>query len=80
VDLVLSDVVMPVMGGRELRERLAAFRPGLPVVWMSGYPQDAALAQDGARKGQLFLQKPVPGDLLIETVRRGLERRVRGPR
>jgi two-component system, cell cycle sensor histidine kinase and response regulator CckA len=80
VDLVLSDVVMPVMGGRELRERLAAIRPGLTVVWMSGYPQDAALAEDGARNGQLFLQKPVPGDLLMETVRRGLERRVRGPR
>ena len=36
--LVLSDVVMPVMGGRELGERLTREHPALPVIWMSGYP------------------------------------------
>ncbi|MBA3258569.1 MAG: PAS domain S-box protein [Gemmatimonadales bacterium] len=73
VDLVISDVVMPVMGGRELGERLAATWPKLPVVWMSGYPRDAAFSEGASRDDQPFLQKPVPGDLLVETVRRALE-------
>lgn len=77
VDLVISDVVMPVMGGRELGERLAATWPELPVVWMSGYPRDAAFSEGVSRDDQPFLQKPVPGDLLVETVRRVLEPQAR---
>ena len=77
VDLVLSDLVMPVMGGRELANRLAAEHPGLPVVWVSGHPKDMAPTDRGSG---LFLQKPLSPDVLVETVARALERRgVRRP-
>ena len=76
VDVVISDLVMPVMGGRELGQRLAADWPELPVIWISGYPRDAALGAGVPREGQRFLQKPVPADLLIGTVRQVLESQV----
>jgi CheY-like chemotaxis protein len=66
VDLVLSDVVMPLMGGRELGARLATDYPDLPVIWMSGYPRDAVFEE---RPGQSFLQKPIPPELLAAAVR-----------
>ena len=47
VDAVLTDVIMPELGGRELVERIAADYPGLPVIWMSGYPRDAAVGDGG---------------------------------
>jgi two-component system, cell cycle sensor histidine kinase and response regulator CckA len=65
---VLSDVVMPVMGGRELGDRLGRERPGLPLVWMSGYPRDAAFAGGAGGLDHPFLQKPIPPELLIQTV------------
>jgi len=83
VDLVLSDLVMPVMGGRELANRLRADYPGLPVVWMSGHPKDAVPVSSDAASAGLFLQKPIAQDMLVETLARALERRgerrVRGP-
>jgi two-component system, cell cycle sensor histidine kinase and response regulator CckA len=75
VELVLSDLVMPVMGGRELARRLATEYPGLPVVWVSGHPKDTAPLASGDGRAGLFLQKPVPPDLLVGTVARILERR-----
>jgi two-component system cell cycle sensor histidine kinase/response regulator CckA len=68
VDVVLTDVVMPELGGRELVERLAADYPGLPVIWMSGHPHDAAFADGGPGGAHPFLQKPFPADLLVRTV------------
>jgi PAS domain S-box-containing protein len=67
VDLVVSDVVMPVLGGRELGARMAAEFPAVPVIWMSGYPHDSALG-DGHGGTQPFLQKPIPADVLLKTV------------
>lgn len=66
VDVVLSDVVMPLMGGRELGTRLAAEHPDLPVIWMSRYPRDAVSDE---RPGQIFLQKPIPPELRAATLR-----------
>ena len=68
---MLSDIVMPVMGGRELANRITVEHPGLPIVWMSGHPKDMAPADHGG----LFLQKPIAPEMLVETVARGLERR-----
>jgi FixJ family two-component response regulator len=75
VDLVLTDVVMPELGGRELVERLAADYPGLPVIWMSGHPHDAAFADGGPAGAHPFLQKPMSVDLLVRTVEGLLARR-----
>jgi len=68
VDVVLTDVVMPRLGGRELVERLAAQYPDLPVIWMSGYPRDAAFGDSGPAGTHPFLQKPIPQDVLVQAV------------
>jgi PAS domain S-box-containing protein len=74
VDLVLSDVVMPGLGGRELGERLAAEHPDVLVVWMSGYPRDSAFGQGEPAGAQSFLQKPIPAEVLVRTVQDVLAR------
>jgi CheY-like chemotaxis protein len=66
VDVVLSDVVMPLIGGREFGTRLAAEHPDLPVIWKSRYPRDAVSDE---RPGQIFLQKPIPPELRAATLR-----------
>ena len=75
VDLIVSDVVMPVLGGRGLGERLAADYPGVAVAWMSGYPRDSAFGGKQVADAHAFLQKPIPPDVLISTVRDILARR-----
>ena len=68
VDLVVSDVVMPVMGGAELAQRLAEHYPGIPIIWMSGYPRETVIGRGRLGEDQPFLQKPVPPSVLLETV------------
>ena len=68
VDVVLTDVVMPQLGGRELVDRLAAEYPGLPVIWMSGHPRDGAFTEGESAGAHPFLQKPIPPDVLVRTV------------
>jgi nitrogen-specific signal transduction histidine kinase len=63
VDLLVTDVVMPKMGGRELARRLTETNPRLRVLYLSGYTDDALL-RDGFVEGTPFLHKPFsPGDL-----------------
>jgi two-component system cell cycle sensor histidine kinase/response regulator CckA len=78
VDVVLSDLVMPVMDGRELGHRLAVAHPDIPVVWMSGHPKETMLVTGTGIELEPFLQKPVPAELLVTTVADVLER-VRQP-
>jgi signal transduction histidine kinase/CheY-like chemotaxis protein len=75
MDLLVTDVVMPKLSGIELAERLVVARPGLRVLFMSGYSNEAI-----ARHGQLtpdavFLQKPVAPDALAIAVRSILDAR-----
>jgi two-component system, cell cycle sensor histidine kinase and response regulator CckA len=72
LDLVVSDVVMPVMGGAELAHRLAELYPSLPIVWMSGYPRETVIGRGRLGEDQPFLQKPVPPALLLDTVARSV--------
>ena len=58
IDLVISDVVMPEMGGRELARRLAEHSPGLPVLFMSGYTGDDVVHRGLLEPGAPFQQKP----------------------
>ncbi len=74
VDVIVSDIVMPVMDGRHLTVQLRTRFPGVPTVWMSGYPRDTLAEGDALPAGAPFLQKPVPPDLLIETVRLAIAR------
>jgi PAS domain S-box-containing protein len=79
IDLVLSDVIMPGMGGRELSRSLAASRPGLPILFMSGYNDDGELAGSGADLGTGVLAKPFTAETLATQVREALDRRPSKP-
>ena len=58
IDLVLSDLVMPGMGGYELAGELAQRHPAVRVLFMSGYTEDSAARRDILLQGSAFLQKP----------------------
>jgi CheY-like chemotaxis protein len=70
--LLITDVVMPQMNGRELAEALVARQPDLRVLFMSGYTDDQMLAQ-GVARGAGFLQKPFTPDVLARKVREVLD-------
>ncbi len=70
VDLVVTDVVMPGMNGRELAETLDGEYPGLRVLFTSGYPADAVIRRGIAEGRTAFIQKPFLADELAGTVRR----------
>ena len=58
VDLLLTDVVMPEMGGKELVEKLRPLSPNTKVIYCSGYTEDAIFHSGGLEAGVYFLQKP----------------------
>ena len=73
IDLLLSDVVMPELGGRLLAERLTAVRPDIEVLFMSGYTDDDILRRGLLERGQKLLQKPFTGSALAHEVRTVLD-------
>jgi PAS domain S-box-containing protein len=73
IDLLLTDVVMPQMGGRELAERVTRTHPNLRVLFTSGYTDDAAIRQDVIVPDTNFIQKPFTFDALAHKVRESLD-------
>ncbi|HEY8312402.1 MAG TPA: ATP-binding protein, partial [Gemmatimonadaceae bacterium] len=74
VDLVLTDVVMPGMSGRELVERLLPVYPWLRVLFMSGYTEDMMLQHRVSELGIALVEKPFTRDDLALAVRSTLDR------
>ena len=73
IDLVLSDVVMPVLGGRDLGHELARFAPGVPVLYMSGYTGDDVIQRGLLDPEAPFQQKPFTPEGLARKVREMLD-------
>jgi CheY-like chemotaxis protein len=73
IHLLLTDVVMPELGGRELAEEFAKLRPEAKVLYMSGYTDDAIVRYGVLNAGVAYLQKPFDGEALGRKVRQVLD-------
>ena len=69
IDLVITDMIMPNMGGRELAERLREQKADLKILYISGYTDDATVYASELPAGSAFLQKPFTLSALLEKVR-----------
>lgn len=67
-DLLVTDVIMPGMSGREVVERLRGRQAGLKVLYVSGYAGEALARYGGIEQGERFLQKPFNERSLLENV------------
>jgi two-component system, cell cycle sensor histidine kinase and response regulator CckA len=73
VRLVLSDLAMPCLDGRTMSDRLREVRPGLPVLFMSGYPEEDVQGSGQLEEGRPFIQKPFTPQDLARKVRQILD-------
>lgn len=78
IDLLLTDVVMPQMGGKDLAEYLRRNRPNLKVVYMSGHSEVTILDQEKLGNGIAFLRKPFTPDTLCREIRATLTAEAHG--
>ena len=74
-DILITDVVMPVMGGRELVEKFRETHPKTNNLYMSGYTDDDMLQQDVLNDNNVMIQKPFTPTTLAEKVREILDSR-----
>jgi len=72
IHLMLTDVVMPNMSGRQLAERLAPIKPDMKIIYMSGYADDTILGRGIPSSETAFLNKPFTPDALMRKVRQVL--------
>ena len=72
--MVITDVVMPGLGGRELVGRLKIMKPNIPVLFVSGYTEEGVRRQGVLEPGAAYLEKPFTPELLLRKVREVLDR------
>ncbi|MGA8300431.1 MAG: ATP-binding protein, partial [Terriglobales bacterium] len=78
IDILVTDVVMPGIGGRELAKRIQSKRPNIKVLYLSGYTEDAISTQGALTPGTAFLQKPFTLQNLAKKVREVLRSQPQG--
>jgi PAS domain S-box-containing protein len=76
IDLLLTDIMMPEMGGRALAQELLRRRPNVRLVYMSGYTGEAVGTRGPVDPGSFFLPKPFTRETLTSKIREALDRRV----
>jgi CheY-like chemotaxis protein len=74
IDLLLADIVLPEIGGGELASRLIAERPGIKVLFFSGYPAHALVHQGRLALAAAVLHKPFAAAALLRAVRTALDK------
>ena len=72
--LFVADVIVPDMGTEQLEGEVHGVLPGLPILYMSGYPQDDILSRGLLKRDRPFLQKPFTGEDLATEVERVIRR------
>jgi CheY-like chemotaxis protein len=77
VNLIIADVVMPEISGRELAERMLERWPDVPILFTSGYTGLFVVQRGLLDEGQEFIQKPIAPDMLAQRVREMLEKSAR---
>jgi two-component system cell cycle sensor histidine kinase/response regulator CckA len=73
IHLLLTDVIMPGMGGKQLAEQLTSLRPATRVLYMSGYSNDGIVQSGILESGALLLEKPFTREILLRKVRQVLD-------
>ena len=73
IHLLLTDVIMPGMGGKQLAEHLTSLRPATRVLYMSGYSNDGIVQSGILESGALLLEKPFTREMLLRRVRQVLD-------
>src|SRR5918996_1031966 len=76
IDLLLTDVVMPGMTGKEMAAKLLVERPGMRVIYISGYSEDVIVHQGAVEEGVVLVQKPFTAEALLSKVREVLDAQV----
>jgi two-component system cell cycle sensor histidine kinase/response regulator CckA len=74
IHLLLTDIVMPQMSGRELCDKLRQLRPEMKVLFMSGFSENAGDERPVVEPGTSFLAKPFSPQTLLDSIRRAIER------
>ena len=75
IDLLFTDMVMPVMSGRELAKRIAAIYPTIEILYTSGYFDDRAWGNDSPIPEEKFIDKPYDQNELLRRIRQLLDQR-----